>query len=401
MSPNRFGAVAGAVASTGVVTGALWVAVLTGSGTASADALCDQLRAQYGPGWPCVSVPTPPPTPEAVNPAPTLPGQEEGPTGGPQAGANPGPGPGLGNGTPIVPVPQQPAGPPPSSVAPTAPSTDNTPSPRVELPDSTTESRQGIPTAPPNSAPSARPVEPNSSRRDASTPPAIIQQSGDAPNNDDDTLPVPALALASAALVGAVRPRSLRNTVNVNYSGDYSALPGTPIPKNPSQPGMSAAFGTARIVPGQGVKSGFYDPGMTSALAQKWGATIKIDPDTPGATGPYSGNLIQPDPLSGQTSVGLPGWNQGVENTRKPGSINIDAVKGAKLRIVEAQPISLSTVNYGGLPELVINYQFKYQVQYTYTFVGNAIVYSTEWTDISLDEVAALQGMGVTVPKID
>ena len=26
--------------------------------TAHADALCDQLRAQYGPSWPCISVPT-------------------------------------------------------------------------------------------------------------------------------------------------------------------------------------------------------------------------------------------------------------------------------------------------------------------------------------------------------
>jgi hypothetical protein len=42
----------------GVAAGAtatLWMALLfEGAGAAHADALCDQLRAQYGPGWPCV-----------------------------------------------------------------------------------------------------------------------------------------------------------------------------------------------------------------------------------------------------------------------------------------------------------------------------------------------------------
>lgn len=377
-----------------MATGALCLTVITGSGTAGADALCDQLRAQYGPGWPCVSVPTPPPTPDVPTPAPALPGQEES-VGGPQAGANPGPGPGVGNGTPIVPVPKQP---PTRSETATAPPARQDSFTRAESPNPPTQSASHAPA--PQSGPPPPPAATDPNPVGDTTSPAAVQQSNDPPNNDD--IPLPALALASAALFAAVRPRALRNTVDMkNYSGEYGTLPGTPIPRDPSAPGVSNAFGTARIIPGQGAKAGFVDPDMTSALAQKWGAPITIDPDAPGATGPYSGNLIQPDPLTGNAGIGLPGWNEGGNGTRKPGSLNIDAVKGAKLRIVEAQPVSLSTVNYGGLPELVVNYQFTYQVQYTYTFVNSAVQWSSYWADVSLDEVATLQGMGVTVPKIN
>jgi len=72
---------------------------------------CAALRAQFGPGWPCISVPNNTPT-TTIPTAPTAP---TGPTDNSHANAGVygGPGPGEGNGTPIVPVPggQQPAGP--------------------------------------------------------------------------------------------------------------------------------------------------------------------------------------------------------------------------------------------------------------------------------------------------
>ena len=68
------------------------------------------MRARFGPGYPCISIPTNTFTPTAPA-APTTTGNTgQSSTGGPQAGSNIGPGPGSGNGTPIVPVPgQQPA----------------------------------------------------------------------------------------------------------------------------------------------------------------------------------------------------------------------------------------------------------------------------------------------------
>ncbi|MBM7368211.1 hypothetical protein JOC45_002927 [Gordonia hydrophobica] len=76
-----------------------------GPASAGADALCDQMREQYGPSWPCINVPTntPPPT---MMPQPTSPGRPTNPSGnGPVIGGDAGSGPGVGNGTPIVPVP--------------------------------------------------------------------------------------------------------------------------------------------------------------------------------------------------------------------------------------------------------------------------------------------------------
>lgn len=85
----------------------------TTTARAAADTInptCAALRAQFGPGWPCISVPNYTPT-TTIPTAPTAPG---GPTDNSHANAGVygGPGPGEGNGTPIVPVPGgQPAGP--------------------------------------------------------------------------------------------------------------------------------------------------------------------------------------------------------------------------------------------------------------------------------------------------
>ncbi|GAB11411.1 hypothetical protein GOARA_068_00700 [Gordonia araii NBRC 100433] len=72
--------------------------------TANADALCDQMRREHGPYWPCINVPTYTPQPTQNTPPPTAP-TPGGPGSGPNAGGSPGPGPGTGNGTPIIPVP--------------------------------------------------------------------------------------------------------------------------------------------------------------------------------------------------------------------------------------------------------------------------------------------------------
>ncbi|MGZ8177571.1 hypothetical protein ACXVUM_06525 [Williamsia sp. SKLECPSW1] len=88
-----------------VFTGALAVAWLA-TAPARSDALCDAMKARFGPGYPCLNVPTNTFTPTAPT-APTTSGGTGSSGGGPQAGSNIGPGPGEGNGTPIVPVPGQ------------------------------------------------------------------------------------------------------------------------------------------------------------------------------------------------------------------------------------------------------------------------------------------------------
>ncbi|MGZ8178049.1 hypothetical protein ACXVUM_08950 [Williamsia sp. SKLECPSW1] len=88
------------------VVGALALAVFVGSTPSHADALCDAMRARFGPGYPCISVPTNTFTPTAPA-APTTTGSSGSSGGGPSVGSNIGPGPGEGNGTPIVPVPGQ------------------------------------------------------------------------------------------------------------------------------------------------------------------------------------------------------------------------------------------------------------------------------------------------------
>ncbi len=101
---------AGAAFATALLASAtlslLLAAFATGAGQAHADARCDALRAQYGPLWPCVSVPTysPPTTPPTVTTAPAGPTENGN---GPGMHVDAGPGPGAGNGTPIVPVPGQ------------------------------------------------------------------------------------------------------------------------------------------------------------------------------------------------------------------------------------------------------------------------------------------------------
>ena len=188
----------------------LWLTIV-GSPAANADALCDALRAQYGPGYPCVGVPTntftPPPVPTATLPTP---GNDDTtrPTSGPGVGIDVGPGPGVGNGTPIVPVPTAP-GPAPGAV----PQTGGGTPPTAE------EGPTGV--TPGGSSPSA-PVRPSSPvpspTRAPNAPPVPRQIDSDvpsgtpprrAPDGDRDPDTVAWLIVAVAAFTAA-HPRAGR-----------------------------------------------------------------------------------------------------------------------------------------------------------------------------------------------
>lgn len=191
-------------------TAIVWAALLAGgAGSANADALCDQLRAQYGPGWPCVSVPPPQTvTPPSVGDAPGAP-QVGG--SGPQVGVgdlNPGPG----NGTPIVPVPgtgggngggaQPPAeadgpgqpGPTPAPVqVPTVPpATDATPA-------------EQTPARPPNNAPPSNTLDAVNQQREER-----VEQFTPADPSDggDSEIPLAAWVVGGAAALTTAHPRA-------------------------------------------------------------------------------------------------------------------------------------------------------------------------------------------------
>ncbi|GED98877.1 hypothetical protein [Gordonia crocea] len=108
-----------AVLATGLTGIAILLAVTAHPGTAHADPLCDQMRREHGPYWPCINVPTytPLPTQYTAPPTPTTGNNSN----GPNVGGEPGTGPGTSNATPIIPVPgyrapglpgQQPPAPP-------------------------------------------------------------------------------------------------------------------------------------------------------------------------------------------------------------------------------------------------------------------------------------------------
>lgn len=133
----------------GTAAGVIFAVVSGGSAAAHADALCDQMRREHGPMWPCINVPTYTPQPTQNTPPPTgsIPGA---PGSGSNADGSPGPGPGAGNGTPIIPVPdyrppglpgQQPPAPPrqtgpasPNTGLPAPPPTGSPRQPRIPAP---------------------------------------------------------------------------------------------------------------------------------------------------------------------------------------------------------------------------------------------------------------------------
>lgn len=166
----------------------------SGAGPAGADALCDQMRAQYGPSWPCISVPTytPPPTMDAPSPAPGAPGAPSG--GGPVIGGDAGPGPGTGNGTPIV------GGPTPESGdrGPGSPATQG-PGPGPETPEAGNgpADRTDVPSVPGRTTPPGLPA----------VEPEVPERITEPDNRGDDMIPLPIWLLAGAAAVAAASPR--------------------------------------------------------------------------------------------------------------------------------------------------------------------------------------------------
>ncbi len=173
---------------------------------AAADALCDQMRAQYGPNWPRIDVPTYTPPPQQ-NPAPQAPGNTGAPNGGPGIGGSPGPGPGSGNGTPIVGGPE-PDTDSPGSVAGGAATT--TPDPDVpgrlpspaEVPGPDVQSE-----IPATLAPAETPLPPATDdaqeTHNSYTGPTTVGQP------TDSGIPLPIWLMAAAAAVAASAPRSL------------------------------------------------------------------------------------------------------------------------------------------------------------------------------------------------
>ncbi|MFF2555017.1 hypothetical protein ACFVUS_28715 [Nocardia sp. NPDC058058] len=148
---------------------------------------------------------------------------------------------------------------------------------------------------------------------------------------------------------------------------------------NPGIPGVYS--------PGRGPFSGF-------------AATIPLDPETvEAATGPWSGNVLKPDPITGQTGISIPTGGKGpnAENN----SLAIDITKKVQLRIVGLKPIVLSSMDLNGNPTLAVTYEPVFQVRTLMYGMGTMIVgQPSEWADISIDQVQQLERMGAIVPVI-
>lgn len=200
---------AGTLAFTGAILAAGFGG---GAGPAGADALCDQMRAQYGPGWPCISVPTytPPPTMDAPTPTPGAPGSTGG---GPVIGGDAGPGPGTGNGTPIV-----------------GGSTDRDPQPR---PKQTQVPSTGTPVTGQTERRSPGTVvvapSPSSAPTPGSKEPRLTDLDSEVEEVDEDqsTVPLPFwIVVGAAAVVGARRQRSLGRGLGYEPAAGRAPVPG-------------------------------------------------------------------------------------------------------------------------------------------------------------------------------
>ncbi|MBE7157826.1 MAG: hypothetical protein INR62_05230, partial [Rhodospirillales bacterium] len=175
---------------------------------AHADALCDQMRAQYGANWPCISVPTNTFQPTTNTPAPTT-GTNGAGSGGPQVGSNIGPGPGEGNGTPIVTVPGQ-AGPQPPAGGgnggsePTAPNAGGV-RPRAPQPVPPGDTTGQTPVVPTTAAPAVTVPGAVTANPEPGTPPHALDSGSKQPD-----IPLAAWVVAGAAAFAAANPRVRR-----------------------------------------------------------------------------------------------------------------------------------------------------------------------------------------------
>jgi hypothetical protein len=185
-------------AGTLAFTGAILAAGLGGAGDVRADALCDQMRAQYGPSWPCISVPTytPPPTMNAPTTTPGAPGTSNG---GAVIGGDAGPGPGTGNGTPIVGGQPTDQNRPDRAGGPTGP---RTPAPATVTPNRPGQLSGNGQTPGRTQVPAGVPV-----KQSEQSP---SDQAFLSPASDDDggLIPLPVWAIAGAAAVAAASPRA-------------------------------------------------------------------------------------------------------------------------------------------------------------------------------------------------
>ncbi|QTI69860.1 hypothetical protein [Gordonia polyisoprenivorans] len=176
---------------------------------AHADALCDQMRAQYGSNWPCISVPTNTFQPTTNTPAPTT-GANGAGSGGPQVGSNIGPGPGEGNGTPIVTVPGQAAPQPPPGVgnggpAPTTPNAGGV-RPTASQPVPPGDTTGQVPVVPSIAVPAVTPVPGAvTANPEPGTPPHALDSGSKQPD-----IPLAAWVVAGAAAFATANPRARR-----------------------------------------------------------------------------------------------------------------------------------------------------------------------------------------------
>lgn len=232
-NPGRRAAALAAAAGALAFSGAILAAGFGSAGYAQADALCDQMRAQHGPSWPCISVPTytPPPTMNAPTTTPGAPGTSNG---GAVIGGDAGPGPGTGNGTPIVGGRTQDQNRTGRTGAPTGP--------RTPAPATVTPNRPGEPA---NNVQSPVPADDTVGRLEQSpSDQAFLSPASD----DDGSIPLPVWAIAGAAAVAAAslrrspgsRPTKFpaRNTVAYDrpIRGGRRVAPPTG-PSNPPRPG--------------------------------------------------------------------------------------------------------------------------------------------------------------------
>ncbi|KZM74947.1 SHOCT domain-containing protein [Nocardia terpenica] len=412
---------------------------------AQPDIPCDQWQ-QMHPGWPCIPVPkpipAPPPTPSPL-PTPVMPGQPpSGGGSGTNAGALTPPPLAPGNGTPIVPAPgtEPPALPgnqPPAPPAASAPTPPQAPTPAPPLPQA-----PGPAPAPATSdgADVASQLERARKLHDqgvlsdrefadleqrilghtpapATPAPEPARTRPPAPSGPDNRIPALLLTGAGAFVLSRFRPRTRFADARFPPGAPSAVdmLPGIPPPVAPvpdGTPVLTSRFSITRLYPGvyappgwssrdfnanPGIQ-GVYHPG--EGPYSGWGNTIPLDPDTtPGAVGPWSDNVLKPDPITGKTGISIPTGGKGPYDNNN--SLDLNITKKVQLRIVGLKPIVVSSFDLDGNPVLAVTYEPIYQVRSLYYGGGTMIVgQPSQWTDVSIDDVQTLERMGAFVPVV-
>ncbi len=369
-------------AGTLAFTGAMLAAGFGGAGDARADALCDQMRAQYGPSWPCISVPTytPPPTMNAPTTTPGAPGTS---SGGAVIGGDAGPRPGTGNGTPIV----------------GGPSVTGEPSPRSAQPGSTRDGPSPTNHGSTSERPSTTPAR-KTSADDPRVPARanLSDQRSNAlvgPSGNRGAVPITVWALAGAAAVAVANPRtrsflrttSIKNNVDA-YSGQSAQLgklgPSADRILSCDAPGAnvgqrSPGYITTVSQPPLETTPG-YKPGPTS------GDEVSIDPNLPGNTGPW----------------GVVSKFDGASHETPPLTLE----RQYRARIVGARPVfNGSAPGPGGKQYIAITWELQYEIQSAsianVTNGGGTSKFPGgwgQWERATPDQISFLRSQGVIIP---